>query len=112
MNTINIQSLNLGTLPNNTFPIDDNRVYIYKRLNGLIYTYKNGNEFLVDNDGLINSVPIFDNFPKDSYPVHTPDSKHIFLFIKNGLLYGYDKDLNPTPIFIGTTEIDWYRSEW
>jgi len=106
MNTINIQSLNLGTLPNNTFPIDDNRVYIYKRLNGLIYTYKNGNEFPVDNDGLINSVPIFEDLPKNLYPVHTPDSKHLFLCFINGILRAYDSDLNDMPINIGNDVVN------
>jgi len=106
MPTTDLAYVNIGTLPNNTFPKDNGRTYIYKRNNGHIYVYYNYTETLIGNDGLISSVPIFDKLPKDEYPVHTPDAGHLFLYFKDGILRAYDKDLNEHEIIIGNYTVD------
>ena len=106
MPTTDLAYVNIGTLPNNTFPKDNGRTYIYKRNNGHIYVYYNYTETLIGNDGLISSVPIFDDLPKDKYPVHTPDAGHLFLYFKDGILRAYDKDLKEHEIIIGNYTVD------
>ena len=94
------QQVNLGTLPTNTFPKDDGKVYIYKRVNGHLYSYTNGNEeHICCKDGMITNVPIFTN-PVSSInpPPHLPDNGHVMLYVNNGKLYMYDNQLNVVTI--------------
>lgn len=111
MNNCSLEQINIGQLPSGTFPKDDGRTYIYKRPNGHIYVYSNGSEkHICCDDGLINSIPIFEQLPTEQTPIHLPDDKHIFIFFNDGILYGYDKDLNIVSVVSG--EINWSATEW
>jgi len=113
MNNCALEHINLGTLPDGTFPLDNCKTYIYKRTNGHIYVYSNNSEkHVCCDDGLINSIPIFTSSPSiDNKPIHIPDSKHLFLFIYNGILKGYDKDLNIINV-CGDIDLEWNINEW
>ena len=109
-----LEQINIGTLQTGVFPKDDGRTYIYKRPNGHIYTYTNGFEnHVCCNDGQINSVPKFENFPNNVNPIHIPPNNFVYLFIKNNKLYGYDKDLNVINLTgAGTETVNWTVNEW
>ena len=113
MNNCSLEQINIGTLPSGSFPRDNGRTYIYKRPNGHIYVYSNGSEkHICCDDGLITNIPIFTEMPSvNNPPVHLPDNNHLMLFIHDGLMYGYDSNINVTAISI-PTNIDWAISEW
>lgn len=113
MNNCSLEHINLGTLPNGTFPLDNCKTYIYKRTNGHIYVYSNNSEkHVCCDDGLISSIPIFTTLPSvQNPPVHRPDVKHLFLFIYEGVIKGYDKDLNIVDVR-GIPNINWGINEF
>ena len=113
MNNCSLEHINLGILSDGTFPLDNGKTYIYKRSNGHIYVYSNGSEkHICCEDGLISSIPIFDVLPSiQNPPRHLPDNNHMFLFIHEGVIKAYDKDLNiiNNP---GYDELSWGVQEW
>ena len=87
----------LGEILNGTFPPNDGRTYFYKRNNGHLYLYRNGNEqHICCDDGLINRTPIITNFTVDGNGVHQPitdtlhlpDATHTMLFMFEDSLWG------------------------
>lgn len=111
--------LDLGTLPDNVYPQDDCRVYIYKRTNGHIYIFRDGNETHICCDlGLINKVPILsatttDSTVPDVSVLDTPDLNHRFLFSFNNYIYVFNNDRTYSIIGGGSTGfVDWTLKEW
>jgi len=106
--------LDLGTLPDNVYPKDDCRVYIYKRTNGHVYIFRDGNETHICCDlGLTNKVPILsaaigDSNVPDTSVLDTPDLTHRFLFSFNNLMYMFNHDRTYTVI----GGLDWTLKEW
>lgn len=104
----NIRQIDLGTLPDKTFPKDDGKTYIYKRTNGHIYVYSLGSEkHICCDDGTILNIPI----RTDTDFTHFPDANHEMLYIKDNMLYSYDKDGNIKNL-INNNMIDWGLNEW
>lgn len=108
-----IKTINLGTLQNGVYPEDNDKTYLYKRTNGHIYLYKNGNEtHACCDDGLINKVPIFSELPSVQPPTHTPNDKFVYLFKHGENLYYYDNDDNVVKINIDINALEWAKKEW
>lgn len=118
MSCIDIKRIRLGTLPDFTYPPDDTKTYIYSRLNGHVYVYKNGNErHICCDDDLISKVPILlgtvaDVSIPDTSVLDTPDTKHIFLFYFNNQIYEFNNDRTYNPIGGGSSTLDWNLKEW
>jgi hypothetical protein len=92
------QQVNLGFLPNDTYPPNDTKVYIYKRTNGHLYAYSFGSEkHICCDDELITSIPIFNFIVSPTrVPIHRPDANHVMLYIYGGEVYMYDINLTST----------------
>lgn len=108
-NCQDIKQINIGVLPNNVFPKDNGKTYIYKRTNGHIYVYSLGSEkHICCDDGTILNVPIRTNTDF----THLPDANHVMFYIKDGILYFVDSTGHIEQFANTINTIEWNINEW